>query len=124
MKSEFDTIYGSKYLSATEVDKPIQLVIGKVEPVSFEKPGEPSKKKALLWFNGEDKALVLNKTNASALAYAFGKNFSDWIGNTVELRRESVFFGGKTVPGLRVYPARGPRSSASLAQEMNDEVPF
>ncbi len=123
MKSEFDTLYGSKYMSASELDDPIQRTIGKVEITAFEKPGEPTKRKALLWFKGEDRALVLNKTNAAVLAHAYGKDFRNWVDSTVEIRSELVNFAGRSVPGIRLSPVRRSRSETA-APTFNDEVPF
>ena len=100
---------------------------------TFEKPGEPPRRKALLWFEDEDRALVLNKTNASAMAMAFGKDFSAWRGREIVLRCEPVNFAGKMVPSLRLSPikrrpspgtAESRAESDSRQREMNDDIPF
>ena len=73
----------------------------------------------------EDRPLILNKTNALALGAEYGKSFKDWIGKTVEIRKERVVFAGKQVEALRVYPERkrpAPRrtSAAGLVAKTRD----
>jgi hypothetical protein len=48
--------------------------------------------------------MVVNKTNASNLAEAFGKDFANWPNKPVLVKSEPTTFGGKPMRGLRVYP--------------------
>src|SRR5687768_515355 len=104
--NDFDSLYGSKYLSAANVEEDFQSSIVDVTTQSFEQNGEKPRVKALLWLVEEERPLVLNKTNAGALGAAYGKAFSAWIGKKVVIRKEVVNYGGKQVDALRVYPER------------------
>lgn len=60
----------------------------------------------------------MNKTNCNALAFKFGDDTDGWIGKSVQLFSEPVYFQGKTTDGLRVRPM------VPVKQELNDEIPF
>ena len=61
---------------------------------------------------GEDKLsivtslgkIVLNKTNCRNLSI-LGHDTDAWIGREITIRREMTAFQGKSMPGIRVYPA-------------------
>jgi hypothetical protein len=99
--SEFDSLYGGRYLKAEDVSGDFVATITNVTVASFEKGP-----KAVLSLEGEEQGFVVNTTNAVALRAAFGKDFQGWIGKTVQVRKERAMFAGKTVPALRVYPLR------------------
>jgi hypothetical protein len=108
--TEFDNLYGSKYFGVNDVNggrKRFQ--IGKVDIADMREKDGSLRQKYLVWFNGEDKALVLNKTNALALAQAYGKERHNWVGAVVELYSEMTGLGK---PGVRLKPLRkGPMPS-------------
>jgi hypothetical protein len=133
--SDFDALYGSRFLQATDLSAPVTAVIERVETEQFTRPGEPTRSKAVLFFKGGKKGMVVNKTNASALASAFGKPFTGWVGKRVTIKAEPTTFGGKVTKGLRTYPAieRNDRITSgpirppeppSAADDMNDSIPF
>jgi hypothetical protein len=64
--------------------------------------GETKQTKWALKLKAEDRLLVLNKTNATILAEAFGPVTDRWAGKTVTLRTEKVSFGGRMIDGIRV----------------------
>jgi hypothetical protein len=49
--------------------------------------------------------VVLNKTNALALANAFGDDTDAWPGKPIEIWGETVMFRGKATPGIRLAAA-------------------
>ena len=91
----------------------------------------------MLYFQGKEKGLVLNKTNANNIAYVYGDETDDWRGQEITLFEAMVDFQGKTVPAIRVRapqrsvtrqappPQRpiGGMSEAAMA-DMEDEIPF
>ena len=97
-------MYGSKYLGVPDLkgQRP-RRTIGKVEVAELKEKDGTTKRKRILYFEGEDKALVLNKTNAVKLAMAFGKESADWIGARVELYSEMTSLGKE---GVRLQPLR------------------
>ena len=128
--TDFDDLYGGRFLTAQDVKAPTEAIIERVEQEAFTRPGEPTRTKAVLYFKGGKKGLVINKTNANAMATAFGKNFSDWVGKRVTIKPEPTNFGGKPTQGLRLYPVNTavpppqPEPKPSLAEETGDEIPW
>jgi hypothetical protein len=107
MSDNFDDIYGSKFLGAADLNgqrKRVKIVDTEVSELR-EKDGS-TKRKYIVWFETEDKALVLNKTNALRLAQAFGKAREGWNGAVIELYSEMTSLGKE---GIRLRPVRPPQ---------------
>jgi hypothetical protein len=125
---DFDELYGSKYLSVSDLkgQRP-RRTIGKVEIAELKNRDGSTQRKFVLFLEGEDKSLPLNKTNATKLAMAFGKESSEWIGARIELYSEMTTLGKE---GVRLTPLRTvakPSASKPPAIEpddLDDEVPF
>lgn len=67
--------------------------------------GKDAEEKAVCYFRGKEKGLVLNQTNWSMLEGITGHEDSDnWPGTKCVLYRTTTQFGGKTVPALRLDP--------------------
>jgi hypothetical protein len=115
----FDDMYGSKYLSVPDLKGgALRAKIGKVEVADLRENDGTTRRKFVLFFNGQDKAMVVNKTNASALADAFGKNPDDWVDQRLEVYSEMTGLGK---PGLRI---RVLRVQKPIQQDMDDQIPF
>ena len=63
-----------------------------------------------------DKGLVLNKTNAAAIAKTHGDDSDEWIGQAIELYPAVTQFNGNTVDCIRVR--------ASVAPAAGGDIPF
>lgn len=91
----------SKYpplFKADDIKTPTTLIIAAAE--ARELRGE---KKVILGFKGEDRQLVLNKTNIGALVEKFGDvEPSALIGKTIMIASVPTQFEGKSVKGIRV----------------------
>jgi hypothetical protein len=93
----------AKFFSSSDLHgKTPQYTIGKTDKVELKGKDGTSKKRYLIYFDGVEKPLVLNKTNATRLAAAFGKNRSGWVGKTVELYSEPTNLG----EGVRIRPLK------------------
>jgi hypothetical protein len=115
----FDQMYGNKYLGAADLKgKSYRLPIGKTEVAELREKDGTTKKKYVVFFNGTEKGLVLNKTNALALAGAYGKDPTAWSGQEVEVYSEMTGIGKE---GVRVRPVRVP---VPIKTDLNDSVPF
>jgi hypothetical protein len=105
-EKDFESVYGSKFLSAGEivaVGSKKRAKIAKVDMADLRQDGSSgTRRRFILFFEGVDKGMVLNQTNASALKDALGKNPTKWVGADVVLTVEQVAFGNKRVPGLRL----------------------
>jgi hypothetical protein len=111
----YDDMYGSAWLSADDIKKPFRSVIEGWERSTFKQDGK-NKDKAVLKLKGVKKSCVLNKTNVANLALQYGKDFSRWVGKPVLVKTEMTQYGGKSMPGLRLYPVD--------PNDMNDDIPY
>src|SRR4249920_864548 len=104
MTDTFDDLYGSKYFGVPYLKggQP-RRKIGKVDIVELNEKDGTTKKKYAVYFEGEDKALILNKTNALKLAGAFGKDPHRLGRMLVELYAEMTGLGKE---GVRIRPLR------------------
>jgi hypothetical protein len=116
---DFDDLYGSKYLTAGDLrgEQP-RREIGRVDVVELKEKDGSTKRKFVTYFKGVEKPLVLNKTNATKLAAAYGKDRSRWIGVTVELYAEMTSLGKE---GVRLRPLK---PTAAASGDMNDAITF
>jgi hypothetical protein len=113
-ETEFDDLYGPKYLTAADLHgETWRRRIGKVAPAELKEKDGSTKRKYLVYFEGVEKPLVLNKTNAQKLAGAFGKDHSKWIGMEVELYPEMTGLGKE---GVRLRPLK--------PTDLNDRINF
>jgi hypothetical protein len=124
MSDDFDDLYGSKYLGAADLNgqrKRAKIVDTEVSDLR-EKDGS-TKRKYIVWFETEEKALVLNKTNALRLAQAFGKSREGWHGAVVELYSEMTSLGKE---GIRLRPVRKPPQQQQKPQTPppDEDAPF
>lgn len=102
--------FPSKYLKASDIPdgREVHLKIDTVQIESMETTGD---EKPVLYFIDREKGLVLNKTNADAIASVMGDDTDQWRGKPIILFATTTSFGGRTVPCLRV---RVPRPSAPV----------
>jgi hypothetical protein len=132
MTTESDTVsgtYGSgggNYLKADDLNhEDWELVISGwekklMDQTDFETGEKYKKDKAILSFSGEDRKLVLNATNAKAIAAAYGDFYSEWIGKAI------ILFEGEWQgkPALRVRVPKAVKKVAPKATDLDDEIPF
>jgi len=114
-ETDFDDLYGPKYFGSTDLHgETPRHRIGKVAPLELKEKDGSTKRKLVVYFDGVEKALILNKTNATKLAAAFGKDWSKWIGMEVELYAEMTGLGKE---GVRVRPLK-----PTGASDLNDTI--
>lgn len=86
------------------LDRPVSLTIKGVKEDTISGPrGEQVK--VVLSFQERPKKMILNKTNARAIAKVLGPETNDWLGATVVLGVEQVKVGKNTLPSIRVKSA-------------------
>lgn len=104
---KLDKAFPSNYLKAADLDGKEPTVT--IKAVKSENIGEDLK--LVVYFDGKDKGLVLNKTNANSIADLTGKDDTDdWPGYRVKLITAKVEYQGKRVPAIRIEepdPANG-----------------
>lgn len=111
-----DSAFPSKYLKASDLQgRNVTVKMGRVEQ---EKIGDDMK--LILYFQGKEKGVVLNKTNANNIASIYGGETEDWYGKEITLVEAMVDFQGKSVPAIRMRapPRNAPVRQAAPRREM------
>ena len=95
--------------------RPVSLTIRGVTEETVAGPRGESQK-VVVSFRERPKKLILNKTNARALAKVLGPETDAWPGASVVLGVEPVKVGKQTVPSIRVKSATAARPTAAQQQ--------
>lgn len=90
--------FPSNYIKAADLQDRNVLVV--MRCVEMEKLGDDEK--PVLYFQGKEKGLCLNKTNANNIATVYGDDTEDWTGKEIVLFPAMVDFQGRTVAAVRV----------------------
>jgi hypothetical protein len=96
----FSEVFPSNYLKASDLNGRRKSLI--IHKVLMEEIGEDGTKKPVIEFDNTDKRLVLNKTNGSVIAEAYGDEMDKWTGKPIELFPSKVQFSGRLVDAIRV----------------------
>ena len=112
--------FPSNYLKADDLQgREVQVVMDRVDMEDVGGDHKP-----VLYFQGKDKGVVLNKTNSTNITMVYGSNTEGWRGKTVTLYSTWVDFQGKSVQSIRI---RGPQNVAHtgiIAQAPMNSDPF
>lgn len=105
----------SKYLKKEDVGQGKLMTISEVVQQNVALESQPEEMKWCIFFEGEEKSMVLNSTNAEAIADILKERNSDnWGGGVVVLYDDpNVSYAGKRTGGIRV---RAPRNRPATAQ--------
>lgn len=107
-------IYQSNYLTAADLQgKEPTVTITQVEIAKM----NDGQAKLCIYVNNKPKGIVLNKTNARAIAALYGDEDSRWIGKKVKLVVVWTDFQGKPVQAIRVIPPKGDELSQGFASQ-------
>jgi hypothetical protein len=87
--------------------------------VQMEKLGD--EEKPVLFFEGKDRGLVLNKTNANTIIDMFGPETKDWAGKRVIIFPTQTDFQGRQVACIRVKVMTPPKQAD---MDMPADLPF
>jgi len=66
--------------------------------------GDKAEKKVVLYFNGSQKKLPLNKTNLTTVASLYGSQAANWRGKRLTIFATPVNYQGKVSNGIRIRP--------------------
>ena len=107
----------SKFLTQRDVTPDILVTIKGLEEVNIAKEGAEAEYRWALYFNEEDKPLILNSTNGQIIAKITGQDeMNDWVGHKIVLYHDpTVSFGGKLVGGIRVRMPRNAKAAPAKA---------
>lgn len=108
-----DSAFPGAYLKAADLQgKTARVIIAKVV---MEDVGDDHK--PVIYFQGKERGLALNKTNANTIKISYGTDTEQWIGKPLELFEALVDFQGRQVPAIRVRVSmqnHAPRQSSPV----------
>src|SRR5690606_22244514 len=108
--SEF---FASRFLSAADLkERSCTVTIDRFESVELNDKEGP-KRRPVIYFQGKEKGMVLNKTNAFYIASLHGDDMNGWIGKSIELYPDRVLVGNEMKPCVRVRAASQQAAQAS-----------
>jgi len=124
-----DLMFPSEYIRASDLQgKDVRLTIHRVGLQDLKKTDGTEVRKPVVEFKqwlskptNEQKKLVLNKTNAQAIASNHGNIANDWIGKDIVLYGTQCLAFGKMTDCIRV------RTGGAVAQEedpLADDKPY
>ena len=101
--------------------RPVTVTISHVEMSDIGGEHKP-----ILYFQGKEKGVVLNKTNAGSIVNLFGDDTEAWEGQPIILFEAMVSFQGQTVPAIRVRAAPVKKNAVpqKASEIINDDIPF
>ena len=105
--------FPSKYFKASDFESDTVLVMSHVTIETIGQ-GREAKESPILHFRDEEKALVLNKTNAGTITKLYGDDTDNWDGKPITLYATEVQFGNEMVMSVRVRltkPAAKPQAA-------------
>jgi hypothetical protein len=126
MTMNINEAFPSNYLKSSDLQGSTPTVT--MSHVTTEKMGDDTK--LVLYFQGKEKGMVLNKTNANNIASLYGPETEDWHGKKITLAVAWVDFQGRSVEALRVRPPAmnksAPKQEAPAREmaDMDDGIPF
>ena len=102
--------FPSKYLKASDLGgKAVAVVIDRVE---FEAVGQTKDMKPVLYFQGKEKGMVLNKTCCNKIIELNGSPVTeDWPGQNIVIYPTETSFQGEQVECIRIRAAQPQRQS-------------
>lgn len=118
-------LFPSRFVKADDLGgKRVVLTIERVK-VDRVRNEDGEREVAVVFFKGAKKGLLLNKTNAMAIAAMYTPETDNWTGQRILLYGARVSAFGKTVDAVRVDepPAAKPNGAGKPAQAEPEHVP-
>ena len=108
----------SNFLKKEDLPKPAKVMIKSIDLMEFDQDGK-TQRKLVLEFEGKEKKLACNKTNARTIAAMLGDETDNWKGKEITLYNDpTVAMGDQIVGGIRV------QYMPPVTDDMDDDIPF
>ena len=108
----------SNFLRADDLrGSTVRLSISEVGTHIFDEGGPKQKTQIVLSFQGKEKKLGLNITNARMISAQLGDDTDNWVGKEIKIYPTKTDFGGEMVDCIRVVQEMPPETH-------DDEIPF
>lgn len=102
-------VFPSKHLSAADLVKHPNGITLVIDRVAFEQVGKDKDNRAILYFKGAQKGLIMNKTNWTRVEQSTGQRDTDhWPGWAITLYPTTTTYEGKEVDAIRIKPGATP----------------
>ena len=112
--------FPSKYVSAPDLNG--QSCVLTIDTVKQEGVGTPPEMLPVVYFQGTQKGLVLNVTNANTIALHHGDEMNNWDGKQIEIYPTTTTFAGKIVDCIRVRAPNQVPIPSYTAQERSHQT--
>lgn len=109
--------FPGKYLAAADLKRPCTVTVARVEKQDVSGGSDAPEYKPVVYFQGQEKGLVLNQTNFKTLADLHGDESDNWAGRQCELYQDTTKFKGAMVPCVRIRAAKTDDVDARLQRE-------
>lgn len=98
-------VFQSKYLKAEDLPHAVTVTIQctNMEDITNSQTNK-TEQKAVVFFHGKDKGLVLNQVNWTSIEEQWGDETDGWPGRQITLFATTTPFGNKIVPCIRIKP--------------------
>jgi hypothetical protein len=106
-------MFPKPHITPDLLNKPYELVIKAVEQKEL-RPNQTQVTRWIIRFEKTEKYLILNKTNASAIAGLYGPYTEQWIGKRIVLYATQARIRGELQDVIRI---RGPQANLILDQD-------
>lgn len=106
--ADYRQMFDRAYIAAYDLPEGKDAVVTIARVVATDLPVAGSgktQKRPVLFFDGKEKGMVLNKVNGKTIAALYGPKVENWIGKSISLFATEVPFGAEIVPAIRVRPA-------------------
>ena len=102
--TNINDLYPSKYLKASDLQgREFHLVINNIQ-VETLGTGDRAQQKPVIYFQGAQKGMALNRSNADEIANVYGLDTDAWIGKRITLYPSTTRFANQVVPCIKVRP--------------------
>jgi len=113
---DINDAFPSKYLKASDLQGRQPTVT--IDRIIIEEVGKDKDRRPCIYFQGKEKGIVLNKTNATNIGASYGSNTDAWVGRPVTLFTVWTDFNGQSVEAIRVRPAaQQPQAQQPVQQQ-------
>lgn len=118
---DMNSAFPSEYLRACDLQgKDFTLKMRSVSMAEM----QDGERKPVVYFEGADKGLILNKTNCNAIIDLYGSDSDKWIGQEVILFPTQTDFQGRQVECIRVRLRKPAPAVPQEPSGSGEDTPF
>ncbi len=126
MPQHYRALYDADYFGAWDLENGDRTVtITKVIGGELTGPGGKKSKKPVLYVQGSEKGIPLNKTNGKTIASMYGNYVAEWVGKSITLFKSSTRNpqDGGEIDCIRIRPEKpASKVAAPSLQQVLDKI--